>query len=372
MTVRIRAGHYTIDFRVTDPETGKVERYRIACPPDKQSQRKAEAFERACKADIARGIDPRRTYGSAARGTTATELAPTIEGYAETYLAERRAQGQARSTVANKQALFSQWIFPTVGKVRVTEIRTSHFATLREIMSAGKLSPGRINLALNLLSNVVRWYHERRDLPVPAFTVGRVKGEGGGKAVKRWTDEEINPLLAAAKLESSEAYVAILLGLDAGMRLSEVRALQWSDLDLGKRPAVTIERSRDIDTEGPTKGGKARHVPLTPRLVAALKAHPRGLHDPHVIVMADGQPWTRPKLAKLARRVVRSAGIPDGGFHTLRHTFCSRLAERGVDVNTIKALAGHASISVTQKYMHLAPGGLDRAIRALTDNLAAE
>lgn len=364
MTIRVRQYPsglvtYSVDLR----HGGK--RYRVQCPKGTTSRRKAEAFERTLLADIRAGVDPRETPTNQAAEALPT---PTLAAYAPTYLGEVKAAGQRESTIANKESLLRVWILPTLGHVQVSDFRTSHFATLREVMSAGGLGAGRVNSGLAVLSAVVRFYHDRRDLPAPHFRVGRVKGENT-KAVKRWTDPEAAKLVAAATAESSNALVAILLGLDAGMRLSEIRALQWTDIDLtGRRAMITVERSRGKgNKEGPTKGGKARHVPMTPRLAAALGAQVRATHDPHVLLAKGGVPYGRAQMARLGVKVVKSASIPKAGFHTLRHTFCSRLAERGVDVNKIRLLAGHASLAVTQKYMWLSPNGLDVAIDALVD-----
>jgi len=48
----------------------------------------------------------------------------------------------------------------------------------------------------------------------------------------------------------------------------------------------------------------------------------------------------------------RRAGITDLRFHDLRHTFASRLVEKGVDIETLKELLGHHSITITQRYIH--------------------
>jgi site-specific recombinase XerD len=65
----------------------------------------------------------------------------------------------------------------------------------------------------------------------------------------------------------------------------------------------------------------------------------------------------------------RRAGLKEtnGGVHILRHTFCSHLAMKGAPTMAIKALAGHASLGTTQRYMHLSPAAKDSAIRLLND-----
>lgn len=65
--------------------------------------------------------------------------------------------------------------------------------------------------------------------------------------------------------------------------------------------------------------------------------------------------------------IEQKAGIEDGTgrLHILRHTFCSRLADRGVPAGHIQKLAGHASITTTERYMHYTDDGLEKAIAAL-------
>ena len=53
------------------------------------------------------------------------------------------------------------------------------------------------------------------------------------------------------------------------------------------------------------------------------------------------------------------------GVHILRHTFCSHLSMRGAPAKAIQELAGHADLTMTQRYMHLSPAALDSAIRLL-------
>ena len=59
------------------------------------------------------------------------------------------------------------------------------------------------------------------------------------------------------------------------------------------------------------------------------------------------------QLADILRSIQRTAGFPENGkTHTLRHTFCSRLAMKAVPVKVIQTLAGHANIETTERYLH--------------------
>lgn len=75
--------------------------------------------------------------------------------------------------------------------------------------------------------------------------------------------------------------------------------------------------------------------------------------------------WDR-TLQSWMERVQRRAGVEvTGNIHILRHTFCTRMAMAGVPTRVIKEMAGHASITTTERYMHLAPGSTQEAVRRL-------
>ena len=139
-------------------------------------------------------------------------------------------------------------------------------------------------------------------------------------------------------------------------------ALEWRDVDLQK--GISVERSAWKGQVAAPKGGRLRHVPLTRRLATALRLH-RHVRGPRVMYQDDGKPLTEKVVQNLVTRSARKAGLRGNGPHILRHTFCSHLAMRGAGARAIQELAGHRSITTTQRYMHLTPAAVDGAIRLL-------
>jgi site-specific recombinase XerD len=91
----------------------------------------------------------------------------------------------------------------------------------------------------------------------------------------------------------------------------------------------------------------------------------------------DGKPGEplpkleRPLLSKWMARAQRRAGLRDnGGLHILRHTFCSHLVLRGAPINVVRDLAGHRKVETTIRYLHLAEGDKQNAIRLLDGGAA--
>jgi integrase len=154
----------------------------------------------------------------------------------------------------------------------------------------------------------------------------------------------------------------VLLGAEAGLRIGEVQALRWDDIDFTRR-ILTVNRRDWRGRLGSPKGGRIRRVPLTTRLVAALKAH-RHLMA-WVVCQPDGARYTQNHVTSRLGRACRRAGLRIATYHVMRHTFCSHLAMRGASARAIQELAGHASIVTTQRYMHLAPAAGRDAIELL-------
>jgi integrase len=127
-----------------------------------------------------------------------------------------------------------------------------------------------------------------------------------------------------------------------GMRLQEILSLRWAQVDLAEM-TLTAER---------TKSGKPRTIPLNVALHNELsKLRSQDGRSPYVFPNPKtGKPLTTVKTAFGA--ACRRAGIAGLRFHDLRHTFGSRLVEKGADIETVRSLLGHASIAVTQRYVH--------------------
>jgi site-specific recombinase XerD len=103
---------------------------------------------------------------------------------------------------------------------------------------------------------------------------------------------------------------------------------------------------------------------MSQALVAALKAH-RHLRGEFVFCDDGGERLSRGTLDWVLKKVCRRANLRWIGWHGLRHTFCSHLAMKGAPARAIQELAGHASLTTTQRYMHLTPGAGRAAIDLL-------
>ena len=183
------------------------------------------------------------------------------------------------------------------------------------------------------------------------------------------TAKEAEDLIAAAeKLSNRDMHDCIVLSLYTGLRLGELRRMEWPDVDM-THAMLTV---RDEAHRKP--GGK---VPLNDTALAIFKARRRvrkegnvGLVFPPIL----GQ-FTRCNLTHAFRDLVDSLGFNDGlkpddrarriVFHSLRHTFASWLAIGGTDIYRIQRLMRHKTITMTMRYAHLIPDATRQAVHDL-------
>jgi integrase len=124
-------------------------------------------------------------------------------------------------------------------------------------------------------------------------------------------------LVEAAGSTDRQACLVVLLGGEAGLRCGEMIALEWADVDLGKRQ-VCVRRSDWNGHVTAPKSGRLRHVPLTVRLTDALRAH-RHLRSARVLCREDGSPLSRQVVQYYVKRAARRAQVRNDGVHVLRH-----------------------------------------------------
>ena len=169
-------------------------------------------------------------------------------------------------------------------------------------------------------------------------------------------------LVDAARSIGWRTHLIALLGGEGGLRVGEIVALEWADVDF-TRSRICVRHSDWRGELTTPKNGRARFVAMTQRLASTLREH-RHLRSSRVVCKEDGKPVTRQGAWSRIRYAAQRANVPTG-VHILRHTFCSHLAMRGAAGRAIQELVGHQDLAMTQRYMHLSPTALNETIRLL-------
>lgn len=319
---------------------GSVSEYRVGVPFDVDA-RQLQMFL-AEVADRAKALE-----------------APSFEEFAPRFIREHaQANRQKPSGIADKESILRTHLLPRFRGKRLSEISDIDVTRLKADL---RCSAKRVNNILSVLNRMlrcaVRWGVLAR-MPVQVDFLKTAAPD-----VAFYEEDEYRRLVEGAK-ENAQIAAMVLLGGEAGLRMGEMMALDWTDLDF-RRTTLHVRKSDSYGRITTPKGGKPRTVPMTQLLREALE---RAKHDlsPRVLHRGDGKPCSRQNLRTWMNRAQRAAGLTEtGALHILRHTFCSHLAMRGAAPLAIQKLAGHTSLRTTQRYMHLAPSEATRAIELL-------
>lgn len=159
-------------------------------------------------------------------------------------------------------------------------------------------------------------------------------------------------------LDRDAAVLALLYG--GGLRISEALSILRKDAPVGDRNVLVVTG----------KGGRMRHVPVIPRVQAAIEAYMHACP----LTLAPEEPLFRgakggplnPRIIQLAMERLRGAlGLPDTATpHALRHSFATHILGRGGDLRTIQELLGHASLSTTQIYTEVEAARLVASVKS--------
>lgn len=160
----------------------------------------------------------------------------------------------------------------------------------------------------------------------------------------------------------------IKMALHTGLRRSELVYLEWEDIKLDDK-MINVQAKPEFGFH--TKSDKPRSIPINSELSAILSNLP--VCGRFVFDNGKNRPLHCPDYyTQTFAEILKKAEIKNGNFHTLRHTFVSRLVMAGVDLTTVKELAGHANISTTMRYAHLSQDHKAKAVELLCSSAIAD
>ena len=269
-----------------------------------------------------------------------------------------------KSTYDREVHLYKKWLKPVLGGVKLNLISRISLIRLLQPMEKKRLSNRTKNYAIALTRQVFN-FAIRNELFAgdnPAARFDELKKEDN-RRMKFLSDEELNNLLEELKKHSYSVYLMALISADCGLRAGEIFKLTWADVSLEEKMLFL----RD------TKNGKNRFAYMTNRVAEEFSKLTQGEGNEFVFQSKAGGKIYH--VSRTFERAVKALGLNDGitdrrqkvVFHSLRHTFASRLVQKRVSLYEVKELLGHSDIAMTQRYSHLANETLRQAVARLNE-----
>ena len=244
-----------------------------------------------------------------------------------------------------------------LGEKPLKEITPFILEGVKKRLQEKGLAPATVKHCLALIrqafNKAVMWGLYAGPNPVKGVKIPRLDNA----KLRVLTPEEESLLMSALKPRSQQTYEMSMVSLYSGLRFAEVAGLKWQDID--------FEHSI-INVKG--KGGRPRKVPLHNRLKELLEARRSADDSPYDLIYPDQKGNVQTRISALFYRVVEQLGLNAGrerkyrlDFHSLRHTFGTRLARRA-PITDVRDVLGHANLIMTSRYSH---GSADRAMVAV-------
>ena len=224
--------------------------------------------------------------------------------------------------------------FPGLSDSYKRKILTILKTSLKEILRDTKMSPGILD-AVRL--------PKKTNSEVQAFTMG-----------------EQRLIENAAYLSDDMRALGILLTFYTGVRLGELCALKWNDLDYESGTlsiTKTVTRVKNLSggenktvllVGSPKSHKSTRKIPLPKFLIKLFKDREPCCADQELYLISGTTSPTDPRVyEKFFKRMLMQAGVKHRKFHAIRHTFATRALELGVDIKTLSEILGHSNVSIT-------------------------
>jgi integrase len=286
---------------------------------------------------------------------------PTFGEYAGKWLRGYVKINLRESTVEEYECILKLHILPVFKDQEISDISK---AVIRDhlISKLDGLSKKRVNCIMSVMSNVFELAVEDDVIESnPTSKVSkRLFSKNGYKAKTIgqrdvFTFDELELYLDTCRDHFKEFYPCFLTAARTGIRLGELLALKWDDIDFNSG-YIWVKRSYRRGRTTRPKNGKTRKVDMSKQLGETLAAHltaqkrvamKQGAGEVTGLVFDSGRNNRERFIQRLHQRTLKKAGLRHMKFHGLRHTFASHLLSMGVSPYYVSQQLGHSSISIT-------------------------
>ena len=290
------------------------------------------------------------------------------------------ANSVKESTYSNYLMKLEKHIIPCFGAIRYEKLTVKIFNDfIADKLSAG-LSARYVSDICRVIKSITKFARQKLGYSDKAELLSLPKCEK--KEREMLTAAQQNLLTNYLTDSTSPSNLGIFISAVTGMRIGDLCALKWSDIDLEKRIITvnkTMQRIKNIGGKTATKivitspksKTSAREIPVPDVLYSYLAAM-RKNNDCYVLTgeKAFAEPRT---MQYRFTSVLKKLGLPQVNFHALRHMFATKCVDIGVDVKTLSEILGHCSVELTlNRYVHSSIERKRNCMKLFSDKLVSQ
>ena len=263
-----------------------------------------------------------------------------------------------KSTMATYALCYRTHIQATFGAMEPDDVTSGFIQKWVDGMSG---SPRVIRDRFQTLRTIINWYRRSHEQPLSQFRVNLPHSDK--KEIEAYTREEQKKIVEYIREHPGIREFGILLCLSTGMRIGELCALQWQDMDLEKgelRVCKTLERIYDVASQkttlviNPPKTISSRRTIPIPRELLKILKRTNSLIRPDYYVLSGSSKPIEPRVYRnFFNQLTDAAGVRRLKFHGLRHSFATLMVASKADIKTVSSILGHSGVGITMDiYVH--------------------
>lgn len=260
------------------------------------------------------------------------------------------------STYYTYESICRIYITPYIGKYRIDTVDTSDIAA---ILEKEERSSETKKLILCVIKMIFKFSGEGTKMNFSSLSPKTVP-----KEVEVFTKQEQKILTNFLLSGDDKCRLGVYLCLCTGLRLGELCALRRCDISFDENilsvkgtmqriPSENSQTKTEIVISKPKTSSSDRVIPLPLAVVEVIKEQYYPLSQECFLLSGEEKPILPRTLENRFKFYLKSSGINETNFHTLRHTFATRCVENGMDIRTLSEILGHSNVGITlQRYVH--------------------
>lgn len=259
-------------------------------------------------------------------------------------------------------------ILPILGEYELEAVSSKDAELLKQVCENKGLSKKTIQDVIICLKNILKVASILEVAETKAISV--LWGTGNNetkKQVEAYNKDQVRKLVASLEETPSFKNLGLLITIYSGMRIGEVCALQWKDIDMEEKVFRVNKSIQRIYTEEDTTGkmktellistpktkSSQREIPIVQPLFKLMKDFAKICRPDYFVCSGTTTPIEPRTYRSYYMKKIEEIGLPHLKFHGLRHTFATQLIASKADVKTVSAILGHSDITTTlNTYVH--------------------
>ena len=283
-----------------------------------------------------------------------------FESITEEWLAARQITSK-KSTYYRYKYILNEYLFPAFKNAQIDDLYKFDYNSYVVELSENLIASTTRNI-ITILKSILRYINLKYDTHIHYELIAMPRQEV--EEVKVLSTKEKNKLEKYCKEDNSLRAIGIIMCLNTGLRIGEICALKWENIDL-KEKNIYVKKTlqRVYDTENkktkiiidkPKTENSIRCIPLNSKIYGELNKIRKGFSEKDFFLTGADGIYIEPRVYQnYYKNMLKSSKVKEYNFHILRHTFATNCIEVGMDIKSLSEILGHATVDITlNRYVH--------------------